>query len=202
MRPRYAGKAAGPDLPGFHQSSVGAMGWAAAAEKLRLRFGHFARQRRAGTSAQGNRPGKTVAQSEPALQGREELLRSQRHRSSNAIFETCGKGDLRPCRAQGPIEAGFPRVLPWADTLRAFSAGSMDSRRAGRMSQTPGVRGTGTQKWQYSQRKAARCRTCALSRACIPEAWPPAPACRRESRALDLSQFISRAMVRSAACCR
>ena len=78
MRPRYAGKAAGPDLPGFHQSSVGAMGWAAAAEKLRLRFGHFARQRRAGTSAQGNRPGKTVAQSEPALQGREQSLQSQR----------------------------------------------------------------------------------------------------------------------------
>jgi len=39
-----------------------------------------------------------------------------------------GFPDLRPCRAQEPSEAGFPRVLPWAGMLRAFSAGSTDSR--------------------------------------------------------------------------
>jgi len=47
--------------------------------------------------------------------------------------------DLRPCRAQEPSKAGFPRVLPWAAMLRAFSAGSIDSRRAARMSKPQGI---------------------------------------------------------------
>jgi len=49
-------------------------------------------------------------------------------------FETCGRSDLRPCRAREPRKAGCPRVLPWAGMLRAFSAGSRGSWSAPRVS--------------------------------------------------------------------
>jgi len=90
-----------------------------------LELGHSARRRRAGISAQGNRPGKTVVQCQRALQGREQWHHPQRQRSSSAIFETCGTKDLRPCRAQDHNEAGLPSPdseSGWAGMLRAFSA--------------------------------------------------------------------------------
>jgi hypothetical protein len=51
--------------------------------------------------------------------------------------EFCLKSDLRPCRAQESSKAGFPRVLPWADMLRAFSACSSVNSVGSRNVQTP-----------------------------------------------------------------
>jgi hypothetical protein len=84
-----------------------------------LGFGLFARQRRAGISAQGSALGKPSRNPNPPCKG--------------------------GGRAQESSKAGFPRVLPWADMLRAFSAcssvksvGSADTR--GFPSHRPGPR--------------------------------------------------------------
>ncbi len=61
-----------------------------------------------------------------------------------------GFRDLRPCRAQEPSKARFPRVLPWAGLLRAFSAGSVSSRRRARMSKR---RLVGVSSWQSVERR-------------------------------------------------
>ena len=75
----------------------------------------------------GQRPGKSAAPSQPAPQGREQGPQCPGEHSSMPP-ESCGKSDLRPFRAPECSEgAGFPRVLPWADMLRAFSADSVDS---------------------------------------------------------------------------
>jgi hypothetical protein len=156
-------------------------------------FGRFARQRRAGISAQGSALGKQSRNPNPPCKGGSTCFspKGDAHRmpspSASGVLgvlperipagdapETCGKGDLRPYRAQEPSKTGFPRVLPWAGMLRAFSAGSMHSRGAARVSQTPPaalaaiecssshVQNSSKPEGRCSRRAAETCRKTAL----------------------------------------